>query len=814
MSVLFTINLLGESENYMNSKIKTKEELVKESQELRQELRTLQASNEKDLVEHREAEKNLRLSEELYRGLFDNMLNGFAYCKMIYNQEQPQDFIFLNVNLAFEIQTGLKNVIGKKASEVIPDIQKTDFPLIQLYGRVALTGIPENFEMFVKALNMWFAVSVYSTEKEYFAAIFDVITKRKQAVMELRESEEKFKALFENAKDGIILLTDKGSLVAVNDAFARIHGYTVDEMVKMNLNDLNTSESSRLSPVRMQKIMEGESMTFEVEHFCKNGQTIPIEVSASLVTIGGRKYLLGFNRDIIARKKAENSLYESESRFRTLIEQSPIAIIISRVGIGLYANQKCLQLFGLQKIEQFIGIPIFSILAPQFQEDSKKRIHLRSLGLPVPEEFESVGQRIDGSQFPLQVTVKEVKLSDGNANIAFISDITERKQVMEELILAKQQAEESNRLKSTFLANMSHEIRTPMNGILGFAELLKEPQLTGMEQQKYISIIEISGKRMLNIINDIVSISKIESGQMEISINETNINEQIEFIYNFFKPEYEKKGLQLLVKNIPPSKVNLIKTDSEKLYAILTNLVGNALKYTNHGFIEFGVEKKGDFLEFFVKDTGKGIPENQREIIFERFRQGNDLITKPYEGTGLGLSISKAYVEMLGGKIWVASELGRGSTFYFTIPYNVDAESKSTIAKGTANTEADHQVKNLKILIAEDDESSVLFLSRSLKAYCNEILTAGTGVEAVKACRNRPDLDLVLMDVRMSDMDGYTATRQIRQFNKDIIIIAQSAYVMAGDREKAIKAGCTDYISKPIRIDVLKELIRKHFNNK
>ena len=253
-------------------------------------------------------------------------------------------------------------------------------------------------------------------------------------------------------------------------------------------------------------------------------------------------------------------------------------------------------------------------------------------------------------------------------------DITERKQLEMELLIAKEKAEQIDCLKSRFLTNMSHEIRTPLSGILGFSELLLVLPMTGEEQQGYLTIINESGKRMLNIINNIISILRIESGQKEVSVFATNINEQIDYIYNYFKPVVERKGLQLINHSLLPSKEAIINTDREKLFAILTHLVKNAIKYTHAGFIEIGVEKNGDYLEFFVKDTGQGIPENQMEIISERFRQDNDLITKPYEGTGLGLFISKANVEMLGGKIWLKSELGKGSTFYFTIPINHDVE--------------------------------------------------------------------------------------------------------------------------------------------
>src|SRR5664280_2156037 len=303
-----------------------------------------------------------------------------------------------------------------------------------------------------------------------------------------------------------------------------------------------------------------------------------------------------------------------------------------------------------------------------------------------------------------------------------------------------------------------------------------------------------------------------ESGLMNVDIKETNINEKMEFTYNFFKPEVEIKGLQFLFKNGLSSKEAVIKTDNEKVYGILTNLVKNAIKFTYEGSIEFGYEKKGKYLEFFVKDTGVGIPKNQMELIFERFRQGSESHNRGYEGSGLGLSIAKSYVEMLGGKIWVESEEGKGSTFYFTIPYNAVSEEKRAIENVVSAEHKEVQVKNLKILIVEDDEISYSLLTRMLQKISKEVLHAITGVQAVEACNNNPDFDLVLMDIRMPKMDGNEATRQIRQFNKDVIIIAQTAYAFSGDKEMAIEAGCDDYISKPINKTLLYELIKKHVN--
>lgn len=400
-----------------------------------------------------------------------------------------------------------------------------------------------------------------------------------------------------------------------------------------------------------------------------------------------------------------------------------------------------------------------------------------------------------------------------------------------DLIHAKDKAEESDRLKTAFLANMSHEIRTPMNGILGFSELLKTPGLTGNQQEEYIGIIEKSGKRMLNIINDIIDISKIEAGLMKTDVKETNINEQVEYIYTFFKPEVETKGLKFTYNCGLPAKNALLKTDREKLYSILTNLVKNAIKYTPSGSIDLGYDlisnsqadnaplqtpigtTQTKMLQFYVKDTGIGIPADRQQAIFDRFVQADIEDKHARQGAGLGLSITKAYVEMLGGTIGVESNEGHGSIFYFTLPYDVVADE---LMQKRHNSVADiitPQTAKLKILIAEDDGTSEVLLSILIKDFSSEIYTAHTGSQAVELCRSYPDIDLIFMDIQMPDLNGYEATRQIRQFNKDVIIVAQTAFGLYGDREKAIKAGCDDYIPKPIDAQLLKELLYKYSRN-
>jgi len=395
--------------------------------------------------------------------------------------------------------------------------------------------------------------------------------------------------------------------------------------------------------------------------------------------------------------------------------------------------------------------------------------------------------------------------------VGTITDITNIKLYQQEQTRLKEKAEESNRLKSAFLANMSHEIRTPMNGILGFASLLKNSNLSEQKHDNYIKIIEKSGTRMLNIINDIISISKIESGTMSVHKEEVNLNEQMDYAFTFFKPEVEFKGMTFSMNNSLLSSDISLETDKDKFLSVLTNLIKNAIKYSDQGSIDFGCHLKENKIEFYVKDTGIGIPEERQKAVFERFVQADIEDTMAREGAGLGLAISRAYIKLLQGEIWLESEEGVGSTFYFSIPHNqADIIEVATPIEKT-NKKPNTQVKQLKILLVEDDKLSKYLIEILLREIDCTLIYATNGIEAIEACRANDNLDLVLMDIRMPEMGGYEATRKIREFNKDIIIIAQTAHALKGDAEKSIEAGCNEYISKPIDKVELFGIIHSYF---
>jgi signal transduction histidine kinase len=379
---------------------------------------------------------------------------------------------------------------------------------------------------------------------------------------------------------------------------------------------------------------------------------------------------------------------------------------------------------------------------------------------------------------------------------------------------AKEKADESNRLKSAFLANMSHEIRTPMNGIVGFAKLLKlRPDLPQKKVNQYVDIITGNSRILLNLINDIIDISKIEANQLEIKSAPSDINKLLYDLYLMYSSEKNriKKADIDMRFNVPFEYSQMVvQTDVDRLRQVLMNLLSNALKFTEKGRIEFGYNLKGDNLYFYVEDTGIGVRSEQVDMIFDRFRQADETSSRAYGGSGLGLAICKGIVNNMGGSIGVKSDGATGSHFWFTLPFNPITDQNILRIKSEPRSEYPNWI-NKTILAVEDVEESLTLLDEIITPTKATFIGVNNAEKAIDICKARSDIHLVLMDLQLPGMDGYQATREIKALRPLLPIIAQTANAMVDDRDMAIEAGCNDYLPKPISIDDLYTLVSKYF---
>ncbi len=378
---------------------------------------------------------------------------------------------------------------------------------------------------------------------------------------------------------------------------------------------------------------------------------------------------------------------------------------------------------------------------------------------------------------------------------------------------AKESIEEYDKLKTAFLSNISHEIRTPLNGIVGFSELLVKSDLTDFQKDEYKAIVKESTNRLINILDDLIEVSQVESGNIEINTSSFNINSLLEEVYITCLPEVEPKGLILRLNSLLPDDKIKIKSDREKLSRILYHLVGNAKKFTNEGYIELGANLNGNSIVFYVKDTGKGIPGKIKDVIFERFRKGEDEHSRFESGIGIGLSLSKAYIELLGGKIWLDSQENKGSTFHFSLPVNDNTfEPVETENDYFEIDYSDTLWAEKTILIVEDEEFNYIYLKEILKSTNAYLIHAKTAKLAIEICKAIKSIDLILLDIKLPDQSGYVVSTWIKENNINTTVIAQTAFAADTDKEEALKKGCDNYISKPIEPNNLLHMLKEYLN--
>ncbi|MFO7655552.1 MAG: PAS domain S-box protein [Bacteroidales bacterium] len=813
---------------------------VEELQKARNAAINLIEDLNREIEKRKQYEEELKAGEEKFRSLF----HDHAAVKLILD---PDNGNIVDANEAAAHFYGwrideLKQMKISQINTLPPEILKKEMEKAR-----GLKNIHFEFQH-RKADGNIVDVEVFSSKvhiggKDYLHSIIHDISERKKADEALRESEQKYRELIDGMNETVWVIGFDGKLIDVNNKALEILGYTKEELLTIGIYGIDSALHVDEIKALLGFMPEDKIEIFETTHKTKDGRIFPVEVYSSIVNYQGEKAFLSIARDITERKrneKIQQILYDiartaaSAKSIETLLEEvrTKLSNVLDTANfyVALHNPEKGTlkkvilvnEKFNIEEWEvknSLSGYVILSATTLLVTGEERKKFaqnhQLTLSGIP-PECWLGVPLMEDEKAFGVLVVQSYTNASAYDANSARLlemvahelSIVFQRKKMIGDLIHAKEKAEESDRLKLAFLANISHEIRTPMNGILGFLDLLKRPNLNDGQKEKFIAVVNQSGQRLLATINDIVEISKIESGLIELQNTKTSIEEIMDYHYEFFKHQALATHLTFKRKDTVFGQKALVIADKYKLNGILTNLLSNALKFTHQGGIEFGNYIKDKELVFYVKDTGIGIPPERAISIFDRFVQAEQGLTRQYEGSGLGLSIAKAYIEIMKGKIWVESEITKGSIFYFTIPYNpVNNQPEAEVAETLT-------LKNRKgkitLLLAEDDETSYKYLDYVLQNEGFNILHTVNGKDTVKAVKENPSISLVLMDIKMPGMNGLDATREIREFNREIPIIAQTAHALSGDKDKAIEAGCNDYISKPINADELMKLIARH----
>jgi PAS domain S-box-containing protein len=680
----------------------------------------------------------------------------------------------------------------------------------------------------------------------------DANEKLRKTIRQLKTSEEKFKTLYECASDAIYIHDLKGNLIDVNPVACVRLNYSRQELLSLTPRDFSTAEYQELFDERIREIIEKGYGSFETEHISKDGKVIPEEINSRIVEFTDHTAILTISRDITERKKAEQEMLIKNMISNAFISddhdtfyQDVLEILREHFSCAFgyfgYINDRgdlvCPSM--TRNIWNQCQIPDKSIVFPRDswfglwgRSLTEHKTFYRNGDLHPPKghlELTSalvapilLNDRLIG-QFALANKVDGFSRDDKemiNRLAGYIAPLLHSKfqqeAYKENLLKAKEKAEESDRLKSAFLANMSHEIRTPMNGIIGFTQLLKERDVTEKRQERFLDIIDSQSKQLLKIINDIIDISKIEANQLDLEKSIFCLNDLLQELYNNHVAQFERQGINHIKMYLQPGlnrDESFIQSDRARLGQILNNLLTNAIKFTSEGHIAYGYERAENHqLKFFVSDTGIGIPPHKQKEIFERFRQVDESPESArFQGTGLGLSIAKNLVDLLKGEIWLESEEGLGSVFYFTLPFEKGEDHPDAYA-GKHEHNVHYRWEDHKVLLVEDDAVSRDYIKEILKDTGIEVVTASNGNEGYRRFKDHGNIDIILMDIRLPDTDGYEVTREIRRTAPDIPIIAQTAYAMRQDRRKCIEAGCTDYVTKPIDGQVLLSIMDQYIN--
>ncbi len=613
-------------------------------------------------------------------------------------------------------------------------------------------------------------------------------------------------SLYTDVLVGFFSFDNNYTIQNCNRSLSQITGYSIPELVGMNflsLIDLKYHQQV------IDNLLESNEARTEVEGIRKNGKTYPMMIQFRDGNHHEFVPTYAAIRDITEMKKSEEKLTLTKDTFVGIFNTLTEAIyVLDKNNRFVDVNDGAVKMYGYPKRE-LIGKSPSDVSAPGYNNlDNVIAASKRVMETGISEQFEFWGVRKNGEIFPKDVILNKGKYFGEDCIVATARDITERKTLEKKLQKAKEAAEESERLKTAFLQNMSHEIRTPLNAILGFTQMLGNFKQSDEKRKSFISIIETSAHQLLNIVNDILIASSLETGQERVHYDNVCINNVLLDLFAIYKEKAQTKNISLYLKTGLNDEQSFVKTDKTKITQIISNLLSNAVKFTNQGFIEFGYhlsQSDGEekYLLFYVKDTGIGISPEWQQIIFDRFRQVENQEFRKYGGNGLGLAIAKGFVELLGGKIWVESKPSEGSTFFFTTSYiSVDSDPQARDVVQPLEVEP-------LVLIAEDEDINLLYIEELLNLWGYQIIHAKDGREAIDMAVNNPRLALILMDIKMPEIDGYTAAKIIKQQRPELPIVAQTAYALEHEKQRYSDV-FDEYLTKPVAQGKLKETLEKY----
>lgn len=768
----------------------------------------------RDITELKTSEESSRTHAELFRTTFEQAAVGLA-------QVSPSGQ-FLRVNKKFCDITGYspEELTLKNYEDIThPDDLWQDEKIRKKIdsGKASVFSITKRY-LHKSGRTIWIELHIQiirndkGIEKYSISAINDISEKR-LAELKIYESEQKYRLLFERMQDpyalGELFFGENAEpsgfrFLEVNSAFITLCNLNRDQITTVLPEDIFGKVVRDWVRTCEEVVDKGSPIQFE-----SYAEKLSSWLIISIYPYKDKQFAL-LIRDVTLQRRIEDEIGWQKQLIENTFDAIDDGIIITDEDNTVrICNSGVESTFGY-KPEELSGRSLDMIFAEPEHSEKIYDTYFRKYGKALKANFRAYYIRKDGTVFLGETNGQRLFSSKGKylGNYVITRDITEREKLIEELLIAKQHAEESDRLKSAFLANMSHEIRTPLNGIIGFTSLLSQKIQDDETRSQYTEIIQESSAQLVSIVNDIIDISKIETGQLEIHPGPVDVNELMNELEKFFQPQAQKKDLILGIESFCPVEQSFGELDGLRLKQILSNLINNALKFTHEGTILIGCNMEHGSYRFYVRDTGIGISEDHQQKVFDRFFRVEGTSDKIYGGTGLGLAISKALVEQMHGSISVQSIPGKGTDFRITLPYR-----PAIVKREIQHTEEVVFEDERQILIVEDTDINFLYLSELLEEKKMICTQAKSGEEAIMLCKDHPP-DLILMDIKLPGMDGYETTRALKKFHPDIPIIAQTAFAMPGDKQKAIDAGCADYLSKPINEKHLLEKISKHLQMK